>query len=152
MARLASFDFEDDFLDDLLVKYSDFNVFKQLLTGTLDYNSITSFYKQLQRILETRENILDVYQYYSFCLIYQVAVRNELVGCAGLIYQILFYLHKHDSIENHIFSSGVMWNLYLACRQQEDITKQYIESEKYSENQFYAIDLEKHKNKTVIPV
>ena len=139
MARLASFDFEDDFLDDLLVKYSDFNVFKQLLTGTLDYNSITSFYKQLQRILETREKILDVYQYYSFCLIYQVAVRNDLVGCDGLIYQILYYLHKHDSIENHIFSSGVMWNLYLACRQQEDITKQYIESEKYSENQFYEL-------------
>lgn len=139
MARLASFDFDEFFLDGLLVKYSDFNIFKQLLGSTLDYNSITSFYKQLQRILETRENLLDVYQHYSFCLIYQVAVRNDLVGCDGLIYQILYYLHKHDSIENQIFSSGVMWNLYLACKQREDMTRQYIESEKYSENQFYKL-------------
>ena len=139
MERLASFDFDDIFLDGLLVKYSDFNIFKQLLGSTLDYNSITSFYKQLQRILETRENLLDAYQYYSFCLIYQVAVRNDLVGCDGLIYQILYYLHKHDSIENQIFSSGVMWNLYLACKQREDMTRRYMESEKYSENQFYKL-------------
>lgn len=106
MARLAAFDFDDAFLDELLVKYSDFNTFEQLLGSTVDYNSITSFYKQLQRILETRKSLLDIYQYYSFCLIYQVAIRNDLVGCDGLMYQILYYLHKHDSIENQIFSSG----------------------------------------------
>ncbi|MCQ4637328.1 hypothetical protein NE619_11395 [Anaerovorax odorimutans] len=139
MARLASFDLDDDFLDCLLVKYSDFDVFKQLLASTLDYNSITSFYNQLQRILETRENCLNIYQYYSFCLIYQVATRNDLIGCDGLIYQILYYLQKHTSIENHIFSTGIMWNLYLACKQGEDMTKRYIESRNYSDGQFYEL-------------
>ena len=139
MARLASFDLDDEFLDSLLVKYSDFETFKHLLGSTLDYNSITSFYNQLQRILETRENCLDIYQYYSFSLIYQVATRNDLIGCDGLIYQILYYLHEHDSIENQIFSSGIMWNLYLACKQEEDITKRYIKSKNYSEGQFYEL-------------
>lgn len=139
MARLASFDLDDEFLNSLLVKYSNFEIFKQLLGSTLDYNSVTSFYKQLQRILETRENCLDIYQYYSFCLIYQAATRNDLVGCDGLIYQILHYLHEHDSIENQIFSSGIMWNLYLACKQKEDMTKRYIESKNYSEGQFYEL-------------
>ena len=72
-------------------------------------------------------------------MIYQVATRNDLIGCDGLIYQILYYLHKHDSIENQIFSSGIMWNLYLACKQEEDITKRYIESKNYSEGQFYEL-------------
>ncbi len=139
MARLASFDLDDEFLDSLLVKYSNFEIFKQLLGSTLDYNSVTSFYKQLQRILEIRENCLDIYQYYSFCLIYQAATRNDLVGCDRLIYQILHYLHEHDSIENQIFSSGIMWNLYLACKQKEDMTKRYIKSKNYSKDQFYEL-------------
>lgn len=139
MARLASFDLDDDFLNSLLVKYSDFENFKQLLSSTLDYNSITSFYNQLQRILETRENCLNIYQYYSFCLIYQVATRNDLIGYDRLIYQILYYLQKHSSIENNIFSSGIMWNLYLACKHRNDMTKRYIESENYSESHFYEL-------------
>jgi hypothetical protein len=32
-----------------------------------------------------------------------------------------------------------MWNLYLACKQREDMTRRYMESEKYSENQFYKL-------------
>ena len=32
-----------------------------------------------------------------------------------------------------------MWNLYLACKQEEDITKRYIESKNYSEGQFYEL-------------
>ena len=139
MARLASFDLDDDFLVELLKKYSDFNVFKQLLESTKDFNSITSFYNQLQRILETRKDVLNIYEYYSFCLIFQVATRNDLVGCNGLIYQILLYVHEHGDIENQVFSSGIMWNLYLACMQREDITRKHIKDSYYSESQFYEL-------------
>lgn len=110
---------------ELLKKFSDFDVFEKILTSTVDFNSITSFYNQLQRILETRKDVLSIYEYYSFCLIFQTATRNDLVGCDGLIYQVLFYIHKHGSIENQILSSGIMWNLYLACKQKEDITRRH---------------------------
>jgi hypothetical protein len=139
MARLASFDLDNDFLVELLKKYCDFNVFEQLLESTIDFNSITSFYNQLQRILETRKDVLNIYEYYSFCLIFQVAIRNDLVGCDGLIYQILLYVHEHGDIENQIFSSGIMWNLYLACVQKEDITRKHIKDSHYSEGQFYEL-------------
>lgn len=139
MARLASFDLDDEFLNELLKKFSDFNVFEKILTSTVDFNSITSFYYQLQRILETRKDVLSIYEYYSFCLIFQAATRNDLVGCDGLIYQVLVYIHKHGGIENQIFSSGIMWNLYLACKQQEDITRKHIMDAHYGESQFYDL-------------
>ena len=139
MARIASFDLDNEFLDGILLKYSDFENFKKLLCSTLDYNSITSFYNQLQRMLETRENCLNIYQYYSFCLIHQIVTRNDLIGYDGLIYQILCYLHRHSSIEDHIYSSGIIWNLHLACKHRGDMTKRYIESENYSEYQFYEL-------------
>lgn len=139
MARLASFDLNNDFLVELLKKYCDFNAFEQLMASTIDFNSITSFYNQLQRILETRKDVLNVYEYYSFCLIFQVATRNDLVGCDGLIYQLLSYVHEHGDIENQIFSSGIMWNLYLACMQKEDITRKHIKDSHYSESQFYKL-------------
>ena len=60
MARLASFDLDKEFLVKLLKKYCDFSVFKQLLESTIDFNSITSFYNQLQRILETRKDVLNI--------------------------------------------------------------------------------------------
>lgn len=139
MSRLASFNLDNDFLAVLLKKYSNFDVFKQLLSSTLDYNSITKFYNQLQRILETRDDILDIYQYYSFSLVFQVATRNDLIGCDGLIYQILLYIHDHGEIEDQIFSSGIMWNLYLACKQKEYHTEKFIKDSRYSERQFYEL-------------
>lgn len=66
MARLASFNLDDEFLIELLKKFSDFDVFEKILTSTVDFNSITSFYNQLQRILETRKDVLSIYEYYSF--------------------------------------------------------------------------------------
>lgn len=139
MARLSSFDFEDSFLIDLLKKYSDFNNFKMLLNSTLDFNSITSFYEQLKVFLETHYNILEIYQYYSFSLIYQVATRNDLIGFEGLIYQVFLYIHNRGKVENEIFSSGIMWYLYLACKQKENHTEKFIRNSLYSEQQFYGL-------------
>ena len=68
-----------------------------------------------------------------------MATRNDLIGCDGLIYQILLYVHEHGDIENQIFSSGIMWNLYLACKQKEEVTKKHIIDLHYSENQFYQL-------------
>lgn len=139
MARLSSFDFDGSFLDELLVMYSDFSVFKELLSNTLDFNSITSFYSQLQRVLETKEGVLNSYQYYSFALIFQAATRNDLIGYDGLMYQVLLYLHEHEGIEDQIFSSGIMWNLYLACMQRGDLTQRFMADSMYGEHQFYSL-------------
>ena len=80
MDRMQAFDFDDEFYEIMLRKYSEFSEFKNLMMSTRDYNSIQSLYNQLQVILEDRRGILDIYQYYSFALLYQIANRNELMG------------------------------------------------------------------------
>lgn len=135
MARFSSFIFDERFTNELLIKYSNFSVFKQLLDSTLDFNSLSSFYSQLQRILEHNEGILNIYQYYSFALIFQVVTRNDLIGYDGLMYQILVYMNKHQSIEDNLFSSGIMWHLYLACQDRGDLTQKYMTSTMYGGGQ-----------------
>ena len=83
---MQAFDFDDEFYEIMLRKYSEFSEFKNLMMSTRDYNSIQSLYNQLQGILEERRGILDIYQYYSFALLYQIANRNELMGDDSMIY------------------------------------------------------------------
>lgn len=139
IARFSSFHFDEAFVDKLLVLYSSFPALKKLLDSTLDFNSISSFYSQLQYALEYREGVLNIYQYYSFALIFQIVTRNDLVGYDGLMYQILSYLNKHEDIEDHIFSSGIMWHLYLACQQHEDLTQRYIAASIYGTSQLHSL-------------
>lgn len=136
MDRLSSFNFDTEFLTQLLIQYSDFNALRMLFSTTVDFNSITSFYQQLQRILEKDKNVLDPYQYYSFVLIYQIVTRNDLFGYEGLVYQILLYLHKHSSIENSIFSSGLMWNMYLLGANREELAEKFVVDSMYGKHQY----------------
>lgn len=136
MSRLFAFHFEEDFLKQLLRQYSDFGALKKLFATTIDFDSIASFYQQLRRILEKCKETLDLYQYYSFVLIYQVVTRNDLFGYEGLVYQILLYVHKHSNIVDSIFSSGIMWNVYLLCSERGDLTERFIEDSLYGNFQF----------------
>ena len=127
MYRMTSFDFDEEFYDELLLKYCEFSELEKLFDKTLDYNSITSFYNQLQRLLETRTNIFNIYQYYSFVLIHQIVNRNDLKGFEGLIYQILTYINNHGNIEEEIYSIGTIWNVYVLL-QDENEHKKYIDN------------------------
>lgn len=119
MDRMQAFDFDDEFYEMILKKYSEFSEFKVLMMLTRDYNSIQSLYNQLQVILEDRKGILDIYQYYSFALLYQIANRNDLVGDDSMIFQMLVYINNHGDIENEIFSSDYIWQVYLTCNNLE---------------------------------
>lgn len=144
MDRMQAFDFDDEFYEIMLRKYSEFSEFKNLMMSTRDYNSIQSLYNQLQVILEDRRGILDIYQYYSFALLYQIANRNELMGDDSMIIQMLVYIKNHGDIENEIFSSDYIWQVYLTCNNLEKMAAQYLNNRHISERQFY--DLIEHIN------
>lgn len=135
MSRMSSFELSEDFYDELLLMYSEVNNFSALLERTLDYNSITSFYNQLQKLLEQREGVLDLYHYYSFALVYQMANRNDLIGYEGLVYQILVYMNNHLTIEEEIFSTGVLWNTFILLKLQDEASyKRYLADRMYDPN------------------
>ncbi len=135
MARLSSFHLDESVICEILKLYSDFDVLEKLILNTVDFNSIATFYEQLRRILDTRPGILDIYQYYSFALIFQIVTRNDLVGYEGLVFQILQYIHKNGDIENQIFSSGIMWQVYLECKDQPESIKKYMGNTMYGDGQ-----------------
>ena len=135
MARLSSFNLDESQIRSILKRHSDFDVFKSIMLSTVDYNSIAAFYEQLRRLLESRPDVLDIYQYYSFALIFQIVTRNDLIGYEGLIFQILQYVHKNGDIENQIYNSDIMWQVYLACKDQPKSIKRYMENTMYGDTQ-----------------
>lgn len=144
MARMDSFEFDDEFYLAMLKKYSNANSLTELMLSTRDYNSITNLYVQLQRLLEDKFGVLDIYEYYSFALLFQVATRNDLIGNDSLVYQMLLYIRSHEDIENSIFSSDYIWQVYLVCCGKEKYTEQYLTNRHMSDSQFY--DLIDHLN------
>ena len=139
MDRMQSFNFDEEFYEVMLKKYSQFEEFEKLMLSTRDYNSIQSLYEQLQIVLSDRKDILDIYQYYSFTLLYQIANRNNLIGFDSMVLQMLIYMNNHGGIENKIFSSDYIWHVYLTCNNLEKLTKQYIENRHISDGQFYDL-------------
>ena len=136
MARLSSFHLYESQICNIIKHYSNFDVFEKLMLSTVDYNSIASFYEQLRRLLDTRPDILDIYEYYSFALIFQIVTRNDLVGYEDLIFQILEYLNRNGDIENQIFSSDIIWQIYLACKKdQPESIKKYLKNTIYGDGQ-----------------
>lgn len=139
MARMQSFNFDEEFYKLILQKYSNAEEFKKLMMSTRDYNSIQSLYLQLQRILEDRKNVFDIYQYYSFSLLFQIATRNDLIGTDSMVYQMLLYINDHGGIEDNIFSSDYIWQVYLASKNLEKLTAQYLTNKHISDSQFYEL-------------
>lgn len=139
MARLGSFDFDEEFYSLILKKYSIVGNFERLMLSTRDYDSISNFYGHLQRLLQYRDNVLDIYEYYSFALLSEVAARNDLIGSDSFVFQMLRYMHSHEGIENNIFSSEYIWHVYLACSGFDKLTKQYLANSHYSDNQFHGL-------------
>lgn len=139
MDRMQSFDFDEEFYEIMLKKYADIDEFKKLILSTRDYNSIQSLYIQLQRVLEDRKGVLDIYQYYSFVLLFQIANRNDLIGTDSMVFQMLIYMNEHGGIEDNIFSSDYIWQVYLTCKNSEKLAAQYLANRHISDSQFYDL-------------
>lgn len=140
MSRFSSFDIGNKDCRELLCIYSDGMNLERVLGKTLDYNSITNFYQQLQKILEINPGIFNIYQYYFFVLLYQMVMRNDLIGYEALIYEVLVYMNSHGNIEEEIFSSGIMWNIYALLKSDNKAEyKKYLNDKNYDTNNVYEL-------------
>ena len=140
MSRMTCFRFDEDFYKEILIQYCSFESLNTLLKTTIDYNSIANLYKQLQVLLETRRNLFNVSQYYTFVLLFQAVTRNDLIGYEALVYQVLEYAKKFNALENQIFSSDFIWNIFLVLNNKEEYAKRYIRNMNYANEQFEKIN------------
>lgn len=152
LSRFDGFAFEENYIKEILIRFSDFANFEKLLNSTFDFESIQEFYKQLKSLLHIHQN-LDVYQIYSFILICLIVERTTLEGYYSLLYQIFTYMDKNSLDEKNIFSKGIFWKMYNYFRQyqnQEPMIVNWDELsyphdfyEKFNEEYSYWCDLEK---------
>lgn len=141
LSRIDGFDFNDNFIEKILKKYSDIELFKSLCTGNSDLESIKEFYQKLKKILENYPNLLDIYQYYSFILILLIVERNDLVGYHDIVYQSFLYMDNHGIGEESIFSNGIYWKLYHYYKYHDPRPYLRFLNERHIGNQeFYELD------------
>ncbi|MDD4469349.1 MAG: hypothetical protein PHR29_05375 [Acholeplasmataceae bacterium] len=112
LSRFACFDFDTDFKKTVLLEYSDFQTFIELISANYDFESVREFYQALKTSLEFLPGIFDIYQYYSFILISQITERDNMSGNYGLYLILLGYLSRIGVLEKEIFSSGSLWSVY----------------------------------------
>ncbi|SDA42434.1 hypothetical protein [Methanobrevibacter millerae] len=112
LSRFHAIDFKDEeFIKEVLRRYSNFETFKEL-SSNFDFESVKIFYLNLRKILKDYPNTLNIYQYYSFILIYMIVDREDYFGDFSLFYQIFRYADWKGYGECDIYSNGVMWSLY----------------------------------------
>lgn len=111
LSRFESFEFDEEFVKEVLKIYSNFDTFKEL-SKNFDFESVKIFYLNLRKILKDYPNVLDIYQYYSLILINLIVNRNDYYDEFGLYYQIFRYATRKNYGKDDIYSNGVMWSLY----------------------------------------
>lgn len=134
MSRMGSFMLDSAFYDEMLIIYSSAEMLKKVLNNTIDINSVSDMYDQLKKRLENREGVLNIYQYYSFILLCQIMERGDTMEYEDLMFQVMLYMKNKEELEDCIYSSGVIWNLYmLLCGNHEADYRKYLSDRSYSE-------------------
>jgi hypothetical protein len=134
LSRFASFNFDDDFISEVLRTFSDMTVYEELILSNFDFASVQEFYGSLRRLLDFSPNTLDEYQYYSFILICLMAERNNMVGCDSLIYQVIINAKEKGIDEKDIFSSGYFWCVFLFLKYDNRINhNRFMNENNYSD-------------------
>lgn len=149
LSRLASFNFDEVFVSEMLRLYADMDIYEQLMESVFDFASIQELYSGLRQLLEYAPLALDEYQYYSFVLICSMAERNNMVNYDKIIYQILVYADRKGIDEKNIFSSGYFWCCYLIYKYGNDTNyKYFINENSYSDSSLNSVydDFAKEKN------
>lgn len=134
MARMNSFMLETDFLDEMLIQYSNVECLERVLQKTIDIDSVHSFYIQLKNILEYREGLFNIYQYYSFALLFQVMERQNIMEYESLMFLVMKYIERKEKLVDCIYSSKGIWNLYLLLKgKHEKDYKRFLKRIHYDE-------------------
>lgn len=135
LSRFNSFQFDDEFIKEVLKLYSDFDTFNEL-KNNLDFESVKIFYLNLRRKLKKFPNTLDIYQYYSLILINLIVDRHNYFDEFGVIYQMFKYLNLHEYDENYIYSDELLWSLYKFYREHNiDSFQNLLEKEHFDKTQ-----------------
>ena len=118
LARIDKFEISDEYKKQILIKYSNFEMFNKLCEKNIDIEGVFDFYFKLKEILiNCNANILNIYQYYEFILILTIIKRDHLSFSNALMYEQLRYYKKNKiNIQDNIYSSGNLYYLYYTLK------------------------------------
>jgi hypothetical protein len=112
LSRFNGFNFNEKFIKESLILFSEFGSFEKLVNNTFDFESIQEFYLQLEQSLSRFPNLFNVSQYYSFILISLILKRRSLGWNHNILYQVYSYMDNNSLDEKEIFSKKTFWNDY----------------------------------------
>lgn len=112
LSRFNGFNFDEDFIKEVLLLFSEFDSFEKLINGSFDFESIQEFYLQLEQLLFRFPNLFNISQYYSFILISLILKRRSFGWNHNIFYQIYSYMDNNSLDEKEIFSKKTFWNDY----------------------------------------
>lgn len=112
LSRFNGFNFDEKFIKESLILFSEFSSFEKLFNNTFDFESIQEFYLQLEQSLSRFPKLFNVSQYYSFILISLILKRRSFGWNHNILYQVYTYMYHNSLDEKEIFSKKTFWNDY----------------------------------------
>lgn len=139
LARIDKFEISQEYKKQILIKYSNFEMFNKLCENNIDIEGIFDFYFKLKEILINCDaDILNIYQYYEFILIQTIIKRDHLSFSNALMYEQLQYYKKNKiNIQDNIYSSGNLFCLYYTLiTRNESLYKKRMSDKNYDDENF----------------
>ena len=113
LSRFSLFQLSKEQKKDILIKYSSIKTFDKIITDTIDYESITSFYTQLRETLnEISPNDLSVINYYDLSLILNLVLREHISTLNTFYYTYAESLIKNGITDEEITSSEYLFGMF----------------------------------------
>jgi len=128
----------------IVLKYSNISVFKNLVSKSIDFEAIQSFYGQLRdSLLELSPNDLEIENYYELSLIINAAYRDHISTNNQFLYTYMKSLLFHGYAEKDITSSGYLFGmLYYIQTGSVDLLLNQTSNDFYDINRFFENLLE----------
>jgi hypothetical protein len=142
LSRFASFDLEPEAKKEIIKKYSSIDVFTTLLSDTIDFDAIQSFYQQLRHALtEVNPDDLELIEYYDLSLISNMVLRDHVSTTNSFLYTYVKYLLRYGYSEEDITSSGFLFGMVCYVNTEDATVLFNLTSDRHFDTSHFDRDL-----------
>lgn len=142
VAFLTRFDFfylDMEMKREIILRFSNISEFKVLVSGTVDFEAIQSFYGQLRgSLFELSPNDLDVKDYYDLSLIINIISRDYISTNNKFLYTYIKSLLFHGYTEKDFTSSDYLFGMFYFIKTgNSSLLLNLSSNDHYNTNSFF---------------